>query len=169
MALRRVVGVGDGTLPRAVLRLPLVGARRALGQLPLVAVQGLEEAVVPTHRGSRPRDLETARDRVAALAAAEGALPAKALLLDRGALGIGADVVLRARAVRLAEGVTTRDQGDRLLVVHRHPAERLADVAGRGERVRVTVRALRVDVDEAPLDGAERLLQLTVAAVALVV
>ena len=162
------MSVGDGTRAGAVLGLPLVGARGAAGQLPLVAVQGLEEAVVPRHRGRRPGDLDTAGDRVAALARAERALPAQALLLDRGRLGIGADVVLRARTVRLAEGVAARDQGHRLLVVHRHPAERLADVAGRGDRVRVTVRALRVDVDETHLDRAERLLELPVAVVALV-
>ena len=168
-ALRRVVGVGDGARAGAVLRLPLVRAGRALGQLPLVAEQGLEEAVVPRGRGGGPGDLDTAGDRVAALAGAVGALPAQALLLERGRLGVGADAVRRARAVGLAERVAARDQGDRLLVVHRHPAERLADVAGRGERVRVAVRALRVDVDEAHLDRAERLLQLAVAGVALVV
>ena len=168
VALRRVVGVRDGTRACAVLRLPLVGARGAAGQLPLVAVQGLEEAVVPRHRGRRPGNLETAGDRVAALAGAEGALPAEALLLDRGRLRIGADVVLGARTVRLAEGVTARDQGDRLLVVHRHPAERLPDVAGRGERIRGAVRALRVDVDETHLDRAEGFLEFPVTVVALV-
>ncbi|CAM5489497.1 hypothetical protein SGRIM119S_04434 [Streptomyces griseorubiginosus] len=69
----------------------------------------------------------------------------------------------------LAEGVATGDEGDGLLVVHRHAAEGLTDVAGRGQRVRVAVGALGVDVDEAHLDGAERVLQLTVACVALVV
>jgi len=42
-------------------------------------------------------------------------------------------------------------------------------MSGRGERVRVAVRALRVDIDEAHLDRGQRLLQLAVAAVALVV
>src|SRR6202043_4048238 len=77
-------------------------------------------------------------------------------------------VLLRTRAVGLAEGVTTRDQGDRLLVVHRHPAERLADVAGCGPRVRVAVRALRVGVEVGHLARAERIRELAVAAVALV-
>ena len=168
-ALRRVVGVGDGIRACAILRLPLMRAGRTLGELPLIAEQDPEEAVVPGDRGVGPDDFETAGDRVAAYAGAEGALPAEALLFERGSLGIGADVVLRARTVGLAEGVTARDQGDRLLVVHRHPAERLADVAGRGERVRVAVRALRVDVDQAHLDRGQRVLQLAVAGVALVV
>ena len=38
----------------------------------------------------------------------------------------------------------------------------------RGHRVWVAVRALRVDVDQAHLDGAERVLEIAVAAVALV-
>ena len=168
-ALRRVLRVWDGVRPGAVLRLPLVGARRALGQLPLEAEESLEEAVVPRGRRGSPGDLEAAGDRVGAHTRAVAALPAQALLLERGRLGIGADVALRTRAVGLAEGVTARDQGDRLLVVHRHPAERLADVAGRGERVRVAVRPLRVDVDEAHLDRAERVGELAVAAVALVI
>ena len=46
--------------------------------------------------------------------------------------------------------------------------ERLADVAGRLERVGLAVGALRVDVDEAHLDRAERPRELAVTAVALV-
>ncbi len=166
--LARVVGVRDGALAGAVLRLPLVGAGRALGELPLVAEQGLEEAVVPGDRGGRPGALQAAGDRVGADAGAEGALPAEALLLDRGGLRVRADVVGRAGAVGLAEGVAAGDQRDGLLVVHRHPVEGLADVAGGGDRVRVAVGALGVDVDEAHLDGGQRVLQLAVAGVALV-
>src|SRR5439155_616719 len=60
------------------------------------------------------------------------------------------------------------DERDRLLVIHRHAGERLANVARRGGWVRVAVRALRIDVDQAHLHGAERTLKVTVAAVALV-
>ena len=63
----------------------------------------------------------------------------------------------------LAEGVAAGDERDGLLVVHRHPRERLADVAGRGEGARLAVGALGVDVDEAHLDRAERVLELAVA------
>ena len=68
----------------------------------------------------------------------------------------------------LAERVTAGDQRHGLLVVHRHAAERLADVARRRHRIGVAVRAFRVDVDQAHLHRAERVGQLTVAAVALV-
>src|SRR5262249_11502936 len=67
-----------------------------------------------------------------------------------------------------AECVPAGDERDRLLVVHRHATERLPDVPGCGERVRVAVRALRVHVDQTHLDGGERVGELTVAAVALV-
>ena len=100
---------------------------------------------------------------------AVAALPAQALLLEGGALGFGAEVAVRVgRAVGLAERVPARDQRDGLLVVHPHAPERLADVPGRGERVRDGVRALRVDVDEAHLVGGQRAIQLPDAAVALV-
>ena len=129
---RRVVGVRHGAGPAAVLRHPLVRAGGALRQLPLVAEQVLEEAVVPPGRGGRPGALEAAGDGVRALAGAVAVLPAEALLLERGALGLGADVALRVgRAVGLAERVPAGDQRDGLLVVHRHAAERLADVPGR--------------------------------------
>src|SRR5690606_5029261 len=95
--------------------------------------------------------------------------PAQALLLDRRALRLRAHVLLRVGGtVGLAEAVPAGDQGDGLLVVHRHPAERLPDVAGGRHRVRVAVRALRVDVDQAHLDRTQRFLQLPVTGVAFV-
>ena len=52
-------------------------------------------------------------------------------MLDGAALGLGADVVGVAGAVALAERVAADDERDRLLVVHRHAGEGLADVAWR--------------------------------------
>ena len=74
---------------------------------------------------------------------------------------LGADVVdASAGAVGLAEGVAAGDQRDGLLVVHRHAAEGLADVAGRGERIGIAVRAFGVDVDQAHLHGGQRILEV---------
>ncbi len=84
------------------------------------------------------------------------------------ASGSGPDAVARRGAVGLAEAVSTGDERDGLLVVHRHPAERLPDVAGRLQRVGLAVRTLGVYVDEAHLHGAERVGELAVAAVPLV-
>ena len=89
-------------------------------------------------------------------------------MLDRAALGLGADEVGVAGAVALADRVAADDERDRLLVVHRHPGERLANVAGGSQRIRVAVRPFRVHVDEAHLHRAERIGELPVAAVALV-
>src|SRR5258708_7498376 len=55
-----------------------------------------------------------------------------------------------------------------LLVIHRHASERLADIPGRGDRIRLTVRPFRIDVDQAHLNGGERIFELPVAAVARV-
>src|SRR4051812_34822654 len=103
------MGVRDGTGAGAVLRLPLVGAGRAGGQLPLVPEKDLEEAVVPRGRRVGPGALEAAGDGVPALAGAEAVAPAQPLLLQRSALRFRADVVGGAGAVRLAERVATGD------------------------------------------------------------
>ncbi len=62
------------------------------------------------------------------------------------------------RAVRLAKGVASSDQGNGLRVVHAHSAKSLANVEGRRDRVTVAIRALRVDVDEAHVSSSKRLL-----------
>ena len=167
-ALRLVVGMRHRAGARPVLRLPLMRAGRALRQLPFVAEQVLEEVVAPLRRRGGPGDLQAAGDRVAAHARAEAALPAEALRLELAAFRIGPHVRLGRGAVGLAEGVAAGDQRDRLLVVHRHAREGLADVPGRGDRIRIAVRALRIDVDQAHLHGAERVLEVPVAGVALV-
>ena len=152
----------SGTVSSASLATHWWAPAGDLGELPLEAEEVLEEAVAPAGRGVGPRHLETAGDGVAALARAVAAVPAQTLRLDRGALGLGADVVAGRRAVGLAERVAACDQGDGLLVVHGHPAERLADVVGREQRVGIAARTLGVDVDQPHLDGAERTGQLRV-------
>ena len=166
MALRRIVGIRHGVRAGAVLRHPLPRAGGALRHFPLVAEQGVEVAVVPCHRGGGPCAFDAAGDRIAALAGAEAALPAEALRLDGGALGLGTDMGRVAGPVGLAEGVPAGDERDGLLVVHGHAGEGLADVATRGDRVGIAVRPFRIDVDESHLDGAERGLEVPVAAVA---
>src|SRR5512139_1018364 len=74
----------------------------------------------------------------------------------------------RARAVGLAERVTARYERNRLLVVHRHASEDLADIPRRSDRVRVAVGAFRGHIDQAHLNGAEGLLEFPVTGVALV-
>ena len=133
-----------------------------------MAEEVVEEAVAPLGRGAGPRDLEARRDRVGALARAVRALPAQPLPDDRAALGLQADVVAGCCAVGLAERVSAGDQRDGLLVVHRHPLERLADVVGRLERVGLAVGTLRVDVDQPHLDRAQRLGELALTAVAFI-
>ena len=166
--LRRIVRVGCHVLVLQVLGLPLPGAGGALGQLPLIAEQHIEIAVVPLDRVRLPRAFDAARDCVASLAGAESAEPAEALGLDWCAFWRGSNVRFRAGAVGLAEGVATGGQGDCLFVVHRHAGERLADIAAGGDGVRPAVGALRIDVDEAHLDGRERGFEQAVAGVAAV-
>src|SRR5689334_19750570 len=70
--------------------------------------------------------------------------------------------------MRLAEGVPAGNQRDGFLVVHRHAGECLADIISSCDRIGLAVRSFGVDVDEAHLYRAERLLKLTFTAVAFV-
>src|SRR5882672_11493864 len=152
----------------ALLRSPLMRARRALCQFPLVAEQVLEVVVAPLRGRGGPGDLQAAGDRVTAHARAEGAPPAQPLLLETATFGLRPHIGLEAGAVGLAEGVAAGDERHRLLVVHGHARESLADIPGRRDRVWIAVRALRVDIDQPHLNGAERILEIPVAGVTLV-
>src|SRR5512137_1095243 len=104
-----------------MLGFPLMRTGRALGQFPFVAEQVPEEVVAPLRWRRGPDDFQAAADRVTPFAAAKGVFPAEALLFDAGALGFGADILVRiGGAVGLAERVSAGDEGHRLLVIHRH-------------------------------------------------
>src|SRR5262249_52069334 len=68
----------------------------------------------------------------------------------------------------LAKGVAASDQRNGLLVIHGHAAERFPNVPGGSERIRITVWPLRIHVDQAHLNGAERILEIPVTGVTLV-
>ncbi len=141
----------------------------ALRELPLIAEQVVEVVVVPLRRVGGPCALQPAADRVDAFAAAKGVLPAEALLFDAGGLGFGTDILARiGSAVGFAERVSAGDEGHRLLVIHRHAGERLPDIPCRGDWIRLSIGPFRIHVNQAHLNSAERILELTIAAVALV-
>src|SRR5882724_11867213 len=143
-------------------------AGRTLREFPLVAEQVREEVVAPLRRRRRPNDFQAAADGVTAFARFEFALPAKALFLDTGGFRLCADQFRIASAVGFAERVTPGNERNGLLVIHRHTGESLSDIPGRGNRVRLAVRPFRIDVDQTHLHRSERILKITVAAVALV-
>ena len=162
------MGIGNGALRLRIPGLPLLRTRRALGELPVVLVQVLQEPVVPLGRLVRPGALQPAGERVGALAAPEGVPPTEALLLDGCTFGFGTAVFLTDGAVGLAERVAADNERQRLLVVHGHPAEGLSNVLRRSERVRVSARPLRIHVDQAHVIGAQGSVDLAFPTVAFV-
>ena len=70
--------------------------------------------------------------------------------------------------VCLTKRVSASNQRDGFFIVHRHPGKRLTDVAGCCQHIRLTVWSLWVDVNQTHLNCCERLLEVTVAGVALV-
>ena len=156
--------------PAVVLRLPLIRAGRTLGQLPLVAVKDLQVAVVPLGRGMGPDDLQAAGERVVADTGAGVAVgPAEAHLVQRSRRGLGAHQVGVAVAMGLAERMAADDQSRGLDIVHRHPAERLADIDGRGHRIRLTLGPFGIDVDQAHHGRTERILEFGAVAACVAV
>src|SRR5580693_4930449 len=137
MTLRRVEGIGNRG--GRALRPELIGSSRALLQLPFIFEQVLEEAVAPLRRRRAPGDFWAAGDRVFSYPCAIAVLPAEAHLLDGRSFGLGTDQRAVAGAVGLAEAVSAGDERNRLLVVHRHALEGLADVDGGGNRIRLEV------------------------------
>ena len=155
---RRVRGGGE-RLGGVADRLILVRARGASHQLIVMVEQHVEIAHVPADRRRRPRALDAGGDRVVAHAGAVLGHPAKAHMRDVGTFRVLADLGRIARAMRLAEGMPARGERGGLLVVHRHPRERLAHVARRAHRVRTAARPFRVHIDEAMLDRGERIFE----------
>ena len=158
MRLRWVVCIRHSACASAVFWNPLIGTAWALGEFPLVAKQGVEVAVVPCRWGGRPCALQAAGDGVNAFAAAEGALPAEALLFDAGAFWLCTFVVFRRRAVGFSEGVSASTQCHGFVVVHRHAKECFTDIACRSDWVWVAVWSLWIDVDQTHLYSCEGLL-----------
>ena len=60
------------------------------------------------------------------------------------------------------------NERNRLLVIHRHARKGLADIARRGNRVRLSIRPFRIHIDQTHLHRSQRIRQITIAAVALV-
>ena len=60
------------------------------------------------------------------------------------------------------------DEGDGLLIVHRHAGEGLPHIAAGGHRIGYAVGPLRVDVDESHLHGGQGVFKVALAGIALV-
>src|ERR1700739_4717616 len=100
MTLRLVERIRHRSVTCSVLRSPLIGSCRALGQFPFEAEQMLEVVIAPLRRRCGPDDFEAAGNRVTCFARAKFVLPAEILLLDGGGFRLSADVRVRSGTVR---------------------------------------------------------------------
>ena len=149
-----------------ILWLPLERASGALHKFPLIAEQHIKIAIVPFDRVWRPCAFDAAGDRVIAMANTELALPPKPLFGDVAAFRLCTNHRRVTRTVALAKCVTASSQRNSFFVVHGHPGKCFTDVLCRSQRIRIAVRAFGVHVDEAHLNGCERVLEHTLAAIA---
>ena len=169
MTLVGIVGVGHGVGGAGIGGYPLLGPGGALREIPIVPEKRVEIAIVPLGRGRRPSAFQATADRIATGAAAVAVLPAQAHFLDRGRFRFASHVLVGIRrAMGLAESVAACDERDGLFVIHRHSAEGFANVFGGSQSARIAVGTLGVDVDQTHLHGAQRIVEIAVARVALV-
>ena len=169
VALGGVMRIRHGISKRAIGRNPLIGTSRAFRQHPIMVHQVLEIVIVPLGRVGGPSAFNAAGNRIATHAGAEAVLPAKAHLFQRRRFRFRAHIARGAGAMALAEGMAAGDKCDGFFVIHRHAGKGFANVTTRGERVRLAIRAFRVDVNQAHLHGGQRVFQNAVARVALVI
>src|SRR5271170_6245167 len=121
---------------------------RTLRQFPFVAEQVGEEVVAPLRRRRGPDDFQAAADRVTTMTFAKFILPSESLILDVGTFWFVSYILSgNAGTVRFAEAVTTGNECNGLLVIHRHARESLPDIPCRGNGIRLSIRPFRIHVN----------------------
>ena len=169
MAFGGVMRIRHGIRERPIGGDPLMRASGAFRQHPIMVQQVLEVVIVPLGRVDGPGAFDPAGNGMHAHAGMEAAHPAKPHLLKRCGFRFRANMARGASAMALAEGMATCRQRDGFFVIHRHAGEGFANIAARGDWIRITVRAFRIDVNQTHLHGSERVFQNAVARVALVI
>ena len=91
--------------------------------------------------------------------------PAKALRRNICAFRFNTDEVIIARAVGFTKCMAAANQRDRFFVIHRHAAKCIADIIGGSLRVGMSVRTLRVYIDEAHLHSGQRVFEIALTGV----
>ena len=95
-------------------------------------------------------------------------MPAKTLFLNAGTFRFSTNKASITGTMRLAKGMATRDKCHGFFIIHRHPRKGFTDVTGRSHRVRLAIRAFRIDIDQAHLHSGKRVFKLTVTRITLV-
>src|SRR5262245_46723501 len=123
--------VGNSSRAGAVLRRPLGRPSRALGLYPIVVEQVLQVLHRKMRRSRSPGTLQSAGDRVLALAGSALVAPTESLLVDRWSRGSSADASGRiGGAMGFTERVAARDQSNSLFVCRGHASKRDSNVLG---------------------------------------
>ena len=163
------MGINDHVLRLAIFGVPLNGASGGFHLHVFILEEHFEVTHVPGGGVGFPGAVKAAGGGVAAFAGAVLVDPAKTHFLNGRAFGLGANQGRVACAVHLAKSVAAGHQGHSFVVVHGHAGEGFAHVVGRQLGVGVAVWTLRVDVNQAHLNGGQGVVQLALAAVTAVV
>ena len=150
MHLSCIVSVWNNCL--SSLRFPLISTSRALCQLPFVTKQVFKVVVAPLSRSCRPSNFKTTGNRVSSLTRLETAHPAKTLSFQVSHFRIVSQVVSISSTMALTKRMTTCNQSNRFLIIHRHAGKGLANIFRRLNGVRIAVRTFRIDINQSHLN-----------------
>ncbi|CAI8174517.1 MAG: Uncharacterised protein [SAR116 cluster bacterium] len=95
-------------------------------------------------------------------------MPTKTLFLNAGTFRFSTNKAGITGTMRLAKSMPARNKCYGFFIIHCHPRKGLADITGRSHRIRLAVRAFRIDIDQAHLNSGKRVFKLTVASIAFV-
>ena len=169
MPLRRVVSIRYCILCRFIFGSPLPRTTRTCHQLPLVVEEVVEEAIIPFRWLIGPSTFQPASNCVPGHATTKTVLPSKALLLEGSALGLGPNVLIRiSSTMGFTECVSTGNECNCFFIIHRHASECFSNVLSCSKWIRITIRPLRIYVDQSHLNSAKRVFQFPVTCVALI-
>ena len=149
--------------------MPNLRASGAFCQFPVIPEEKVKIAHIPLCGIRRPGTFNAAGCGVNAQAAFEIILPTEALLNNARAFRLCAHQLGIAGAMGFTKSMSTGHKRHGLFIIHGHAREGFADVIARGDGIRVAIRAFWVHVDQAHLHGRQRVFQLALATVAVVV
>ena len=149
--------------------MPNLCASRAFGQLPVISEEKIEISHIPLRGIGGPGTFNPAGCGVNAQATFEIILPAKSLLDNARAFRLCAYQLGIAGTMRFTKRVPTGHKRHGLFIIHGHAREGFADVIARGDGIRIAVWAFRVHVNQAHSHGRQRVFQLALATVPIVV
>ena len=151
-----------------ILGKPLMCSCRAFYKFPLIFEQNPEITHIPFCGLWFPGTFNTASDCILSLTCSHVILPAKSHLLDGCSLGFRAYMGCRTGTVAFTESMASCDKCYCLFIIHSHPGKCFPYINTGFYRIRITVRAFRVHINQTHLYCSQWILQIPFSGITFV-